>query len=425
MSTQLAKSVFPRQSKSASLQRILQTHWPLFSSTHALPGYVHRAAYLLAHCRTAVLGGHVKRCAQGHVMEVYYNSCRNRCCPSCSAAPRAEWLARWQAKMLDCPAHHVIFTVPNELVPLWRMNKSLFASALLQAASQSLLTLLADPQFLGARPGLLGALHTWSQTLAAHPHCHFIVTSGGLASDGTWKIAKKQCLLPCRVLMVMFRGKLLARLRHLLTSGKLALPPSRSQAQCLSLLNRLGRVVWNVRLLERYSRADGVAIYLAKYLRGGPIGNQRILACRDGRVKFTYLDRRDGKAPRRKTARIDADKFLKLWAQHIPPSGMHTVRAFGLYACGNVQQLNQARSALQQAPYDATDVSHDRGQPADANCESESHATETCPKCGSPVSIEELPRRRLISNGWAKACPARPRAPRAPPTPTRPSMLAP
>ena len=275
MSTQLANSVSPGRSQSASLQRILQLHWRSFAQTHPLPGFVHRAAYLLTHCRTAVLGGHVKRCLQGHVLDVYYNSCRNRCCPACSSTLRASWLARWQAKMLDTPAHHVIFTVPNELVPLWRMNKPQFTSALFQAASDSLLTLLADPQFLGAKPGLLGALHTWSQTLAAHPHCHFIVTNGGLASDGTWKTAKKDCLLPCRVLMHMFRGKLLANLRCLLTSGQLTLPASRSQSQCLSLLNRLGRAVWNVRLLERYTRAEGVAIYLAKYLRGGPIGNQR------------------------------------------------------------------------------------------------------------------------------------------------------
>lgn len=136
-------------SQSASLQRILQLHWRSFK-THPLPGFVHRAAYLLTHCRTAVLGGHVKRCLQGHVLDVYYNSCRNRCCPACSSTLRASWLARWQAKMLDTPAHHVIFTVPNELVPLWRMNKPQFTSALFQAASDSLLTLLADPQFLGA-----------------------------------------------------------------------------------------------------------------------------------------------------------------------------------------------------------------------------------------------------------------------------------
>src|SRR5215471_13894436 len=43
------------------------------------------------------------------------------------------------------------------------------------------------PQYLGAQPGLLAALHTWSQTLVLHPHVHCLVTGGGLTPDGHWK----------------------------------------------------------------------------------------------------------------------------------------------------------------------------------------------------------------------------------------------
>jgi len=88
--------------------------------------------------------------------------------------------------MLDTSAMQIVFTLPSELSKLWKFNKQLIANLLFNSAKDSLLTLLADPQFLGAKPGLLAALHTWSQTLAAHPHVHFIVTFGGLASDGTW-----------------------------------------------------------------------------------------------------------------------------------------------------------------------------------------------------------------------------------------------
>ena len=40
---------------------------------------------------------------------------------------------------------------------------------LLQAVRDTLGTLLADPQYLGAQPDLLAALHTWVQTLVLHP----------------------------------------------------------------------------------------------------------------------------------------------------------------------------------------------------------------------------------------------------------------
>ena len=383
-----------RTGRRLTLQTILLQHWQSFADEYPQPRFVRRAAYLLAHCRTAVLGGHVKRCEHGHLEAVYYNSCRHRVCPGCSSGPRATWLARWQAKMLDTPAHHVVFTVPQELVPLWRMNKRRFTNELFSAAKESLMTLLADPQFMGATPGLLGALHTWSQTLAAHPHVHFIVTSGGLAKDGSWKTAKKDCLLPPRVLMHMFRGKLLARLRALVEQSACTLPSETTQARCLSLLNRLGRATWNVRLLERYDHAAGVAIYLAKYLRGGPIGNHRLLSVRDGQVTFRYLDRRDGKSPRHAKRKLPVNKFLQLWAQHVPPAGMHTVRAYGLYASGSTARLNEARLQLSQTPY------HPEQPIAPQQAELKSHSPviansacpSLCPTCGAQLKCEPLPR---------------------------------
>lgn len=56
--------------------------------------------------------------------------------------------------------------------------------AVLRTAAQTLLTLAADPDHLGARPGLLAVLHTWTQTLRYHPHVHVLITSGGLTPDG-------------------------------------------------------------------------------------------------------------------------------------------------------------------------------------------------------------------------------------------------
>jgi len=79
----------------------------------------------------------------------------------------------------------------------------MIADVLFNSSKESLLTILADPQFLGAQPGLLAALHTWSQTLSAHPHVHYIVTFGGLASDGTWKLSTRECLLPRQVLTTL------------------------------------------------------------------------------------------------------------------------------------------------------------------------------------------------------------------------------
>ncbi|HBY08650.1 MAG TPA: hypothetical protein DEH22_13025, partial [Chloroflexi bacterium] len=33
---------------------------------------------------------------------------------------------------------------------------------------------------------MIGILHTWSRTLAYHPHIHYLVPAGGLGKDGVW-----------------------------------------------------------------------------------------------------------------------------------------------------------------------------------------------------------------------------------------------
>jgi hypothetical protein len=55
---------------------------------------------------------------------------------------------------------------------------------LFQAVRETLVEILDAPKHLGAQPGLLAALHTWSQTLVLHPHVRCLVTGGGLTPEG-------------------------------------------------------------------------------------------------------------------------------------------------------------------------------------------------------------------------------------------------
>ena len=115
---------------------------------------------------------------------IWYNSCRHRSCPQCAYLQTERWLALQQARLLACDHYHVIFTLPHELNPLWLANVSVMTTLLFQAVRDTLGTLLADPKYLGAQPGILAALHTWSQTLVLHPHVHCLVTGGGLTPTG-------------------------------------------------------------------------------------------------------------------------------------------------------------------------------------------------------------------------------------------------
>jgi hypothetical protein len=337
-----------------TIQSILQQHAGSYFARHRWPLHVHRAAQAMQDCRTAALGGHVERCPHGHVVRVHYNSCHHRSCPACNSLPSERWLARRKAQLLPSDHRHVVFTVPQELNVFWRYNRAVFSGILFSAVHDTLLELLEDKKYQGATPGILAALHTWGQLLQIHLHVHVLVTAGGLDDAGKWRKAKKKCLLPRRVVMHLYRGKLRAKLRRAAERDELVLPEGWSRARFFGLLNKLGRTDWNVKILEPYPHGEGVATYLARYARGGPFKNQRLIDLQGQQVRFRYRDNRDrdertGQG-RAKVAQMSVDEFLSRLFEHIPPPRLQTVRAWGLYASSKQDNLATARQALGHSP---------------------------------------------------------------------------
>jgi ribosome modulation factor len=374
----------------ATVQSILHKHFHHFAASHRLPIEQLAAAQRMRDCRTAALGGHVVGCPHGHVARIVYNSCRHRSCPLCSLLDRERWLDGWKERMLNCPHHHVIVTIPHFLLPLWRYNKRAVANALFWAASGALLELLGDAAYLGAVPGLLAALHTWGQALLVHVHLHVVVTAGGLTRAGGWENAKKSCLLPRKVLMIKIRGKFRSRLLRLLKKGELTLPPDTTAAYWLGQLNKAGRVDWNVKICERYRNGRTVATYLARYLKGGPLPPSRLLSCEQGTVRFRYRDNRDREASgkgKRKVANLPVDQFLGRLLEHVPEPNFQTVRGYGLYAGCKRAALDTARACLGQAAVELPE----KPLSWQGFCKRLGHEEKaSCPVCG--VRLELLSR---------------------------------
>ena len=367
-----------------TLQTIFQDAFPAYEQRHALPAHVRRAAHAVMQCRTAALGGHIQACPDDHFMRIWYNSCRHRSCPQCAYLQTERWLALQRARLLACDHYHVIFTLPHELNPLWLANVSVMTMLLFQAVRDTLGTLLADPKYLGAQPGILAALHTWSQTLVLRPHLHGLVTGGGLTPAGQWVAVRHGFLLPARVVMAVFRGKMVAAIRQTLARGALTLPALMRPQQVLNLLNRLGhptQTKWNVRIMERYRHGAGVVTYLARYLRGGPIKNARLVAYDGDRVTFTYRARHEeadveSTSPQRMTLPV-AD-FLQRWLLHVPMPQTRVVRSYGLYHPSRAAALAVCRAELGQPPLEAPaalDWQTVCAQRGDAH-------PERCPTCG-------------------------------------------
>lgn len=271
-------------------------------------------------------------------------------CPQCQALATERWLSRQKARLIACAHHHLIFTIPHELNVLWCWNRAAMAQLLFGAVREVLTELLADPRYLGATPAYLAALHTWGRSLSLHPHLHVLAADGGLSADGAWVSPRRSHFLPARVLMLVFRGKLLAALREGVERRQLQIPADTSPGRLRTLLNRLGRKKWNVHIRARYAHGAGVAAYLARYLRGGPLKNTQLLSAEAGGVRFRYYPHRDeedgGAEPL--VMRLDPEAFLTRYLAHIPVPRLQVLRGYGLYGARAGPALDRARAALGQ-----------------------------------------------------------------------------
>ncbi len=377
-----------------TLQDIFQAGFPDYERRHALPWHVRQAARAIMQCRTAVLGGHVQSCPDGHMSRIWYNSCKHRSCPQCAFLQIERWLETQKARLLDCDHYHVIFTIPHDLNVLWLGNVAQMTSVLFAAVRETLFELLSDPNYLGARPGMIAALHTWGQTLVLHPHLHCLVTGGGLRPEGHWVAVRNGYLLPGRVLMAVFRGKLLAALRSACHRGALALPLEMRAQPFLNLLNRLGhkKTRWNVRMMERYPHGGGVATYLARYLRGGPIKNSRLISFDGQAVTLVYRHRHDPPArgrDRQAAMTLALDDFIQRMLLHVPAPHTQVVRSYGLYHHSKAASLAVGRAHLGQAP---VEILARLDWQAYCAQRGDDHA-ERCPTCGQQLVFSAiLPR---------------------------------
>lgn len=377
---------------------IFRTAGPAYRAAHA--GHLSltqlKVMTAIENCRTAALGGHVEACEDCGHWRIAYNSCRNRHCPKCQGAAARTWLAEREADLLPVGYFHVVFTLPAEIASVAFQNKAVVYDLLFKAASETMLTIAADPRHLGARIGITAVLHTWGSGLTHHPHVHMVVPGGGIALDGTrWISTRPAFLLPVRVLGKLFRRLFLTRLIQLYDAGKLAFFGSlASLAERRAFLRHLAPVRktrWVVYAKAPFAGPEAVLAYLSRYTHRIAISNRRLISFDEKGVTLRYKDyRRDG-PERQSVMTLATDEFIRRFMSHVLPRGFHRIRHYGLLASSSRKaNLARARALLEvTAP------------PDEAILEDPVDLRPPCPCCGGHMIILETFER------W--------RQPRAPP----------
>lgn len=353
-------------------------------------------------CRTAMLGGHVARCAQCGHDHIAYNSCRNRHCPKCQSIAAKAWLAAREAELLPVRYFHLVFTLPEPVRNIARQNKREVYNLLMRASADAVLRIAADPKHLGARVGITSVLHTWGSAMTHHPHVHMIVPGGGLSADGSrWIASRRNFFLSVRVLSRLYRRLILEGLDRLHQAGRLKFFGDRKEladnAAFARFLQPLRQIDWVVYAKEPFAGPRAVLAYLSRYTHRVAISNSRLIRMDARGVTFRVKDyRKDGPA-RHTTMTLTAAEFIRRFLIHVLPKGQHRIRHYGFFGNGNrAANIARIRSLLGQHMPNRTDRSDEDPRATDTSCRI---LALPCPCCGGQLVIIET------------IAPAQPRAP--------------
>ena len=371
---------------------IIRTFEPAYREAYSVSFAQERVLCQLPLCRTASLGGHMLRCDSCGHEEISYNSCRNRHCPKCRAAARAEWLEARESEILDVPYFHVVFTLPGELGAIALQNKRLCYSLLFRASAETLRTIAADPKHLGAQIGFLAVLHTWTQTLLHHPHVHCVVPGGGISPDeDSWIACREGFFLPVRVLSRLFRRLYVKGLERAWRQGDLEfhgrLKHLRDPAEWARTMAKVRRKEWVVHAKPPFGGPVQVLKYLARYTHRVAISNSRILGVDGDRVRFSWKDRSDSN--RSRVVTVTGVEFVRRFLLHVFPKGFVSIRYFGFLSNrSRAEKISIARQLLEaESSRDEPDTPRQAHRPDETPIDQ-----RPCPKCdtGHMTIIAEI-----------------------------------
>ena len=369
----------PRSPPALEVATIFREHGEAYRRGHTLTREQLRAMRAIERCRTAALGGHLDACTSCGMTRPSYNSCRNRHCPKCQSLAQAKWLDERKRRILPTRYFHVVFTLPSELRTVARFNPTVVYGLLSHAAAQTLLELGRDPKRLGATLGVTCVLHTWSRTLAYHPHVHCIVTGGGLSLDQEcWVASGHRYLFPLPVMAALFRAKLLCGLRRAKRRGELRLPASIAAPTWFdALIERLFATDWIVYAKPPFGGPEHVYAYLGRYTHRVGLDNRRIRAIDDDHVHFI--------GRHRKLVTLAHDAFIGRFLQHVLPPDFVKLRHYGLLAASHATTLLEIARDRLGAP--KPDVAPDDAGWRDRFFRITGVDLRVCPRCAKATIV--------------------------------------
>ena len=324
--------------------RIVKQFLPAIRQQQSLSPQQLSSCQNILNCHTAKLGGLDYVCdgCQRHYPS--YHSCRHRHCPQCQQQAGQAWIDQRLQSALPVPYFHLVFTLPHELNGWAQLHPEVIYHLLFQCAWHTLDDYSQRNKQLQGQLGMTAALHTWGQSLSQHIHLHCLIPGGALDHQQHFVTSRRDYLYPHRVLMKLFRGKMVRALRQAWSAGKLSRITRPHDVD--DTLDALMKKDWVIHTKPHLNQATTVVRYLARYTHRTAISLSRIVAVDTRTVSFRWQDYRD---QQQKVMTLDGVEFLRRFLLHILPKGLMRIRHYGYLANRvRVEQLAKIRQCLNE-----------------------------------------------------------------------------
>lgn len=326
-----------------AIREILRQYLPAYEKKYKLSYKQRSVVNKILKCRTAAMGGHILVCDTCGKVEICFNACKDRHCPNCGTYEKAQWLEDQKRWLLPIHYYHVVFTIDHVFNPLvWRNKKEMYNHLCRTAAD-----ILKEygRRYLGGELGFTMVLHTWGQTMQAHPHVHVMVTGGALVEEEKgyrWQKAKKTFLFPVEELSADFRRAFCARVKSLTEDGEL--DTDKGRLDVTAMVKEAQSKDWEVYIQSPQEGKENLLDYLGRYVARIAMSNHRIVKVEKGKVSFEYYDNRDG--GKLKVMTLTAVEFIRRFLLHVLPNRFMRIRHYGLHHGSCRAKLEKARRLL-------------------------------------------------------------------------------
>ena len=324
-------------------------------------------------CRTAARGGRITECPKCSTRTVIYNPCNTRGCPICSARNKILWQKKLNKKLLPVSHYHLTFSMPQAFTTTWLRNKKAVAEILFKSASKVIAELRNET---GLLCGSALDFQTHGKGMCYKPHIHCILSDGGINKDGKWE--KLGTIRPT---------EMTNRFRQLAYQELLKEIPSQSLPETKEIKER----EWYV--YSEYHRDSGKSIvgYLGHTACGAVINLKQNFTITENTISFS--ETHNGKQIE---TELPKRTFVERYLNHIPPSGLVTIRYYGFYSNQHTEELKEIRKEFEIEQ----EVEEESVVDLCPNCQARMYTVVLFPAGTDPEEIESMCNRgppRLVA----------------------------